>query len=82
MVLIIGRVATRPRPRTAATEQAGWLQFTRPAEYRGLKVPEVLLSGNHAQIEKMAPPTWPKDMVFAVGVNSDMNGSSSSRKSR
>jgi len=35
-----------------ATEQAGWPQFTRPAEYRGLKVPDVLLSGNHAQIEK------------------------------
>jgi len=26
--------------------------YTRPAEYRGLKVPEVLLSGNHAEIEK------------------------------
>jgi tRNA (guanine37-N1)-methyltransferase len=26
--------------------------FTRPAEYRGLKVPDVLLSGNHAEIEK------------------------------
>jgi tRNA (guanine37-N1)-methyltransferase len=26
-------------------------QYTRPAEYRGLKVPDVLLSGNHAQIE-------------------------------
>jgi tRNA (guanine37-N1)-methyltransferase len=27
-------------------------QFTRPAEFRGLKVPAVLLSGNHAEIEK------------------------------
>lgn len=26
-------------------------QYTRPAEYRGLQVPDVLLSGNHAQIE-------------------------------
>ncbi len=25
--------------------------YTRPAEYRGLQVPEVLLSGNHAEIE-------------------------------
>ena len=25
--------------------------YTRPAEYRGMKVPEVLLSGNHAEIE-------------------------------
>src|ERR1041384_7837073 len=24
-------------------------QYTRPAEFRGLRVPEVLLSGNHAQ---------------------------------
>jgi tRNA (guanine37-N1)-methyltransferase len=27
-------------------------QYTRPAEYRGLKPPEVLLSGNHAEIER------------------------------
>jgi tRNA (guanine37-N1)-methyltransferase len=25
-------------------------QYTRPAEFRGMKVPEILLSGNHAQI--------------------------------
>ena len=29
-------------------------QYTRPAEYRGMKVPEVLLSGNHSKISKMA----------------------------
>lgn len=27
-------------------------QYTRPVEYRGLKVPEVLRSGNHAEIDK------------------------------
>jgi len=27
-------------------------QYTRPAEFRGLKVPDVLLSGNHAEIAK------------------------------
>ena len=27
-------------------------QYTRPAEFRGMKVPDVLLSGNHAGIEK------------------------------
>ena len=27
-------------------------QYTRPAEYKGWKVPEVLLSGNHKEIEK------------------------------
>lgn len=30
--------------------------YTRPAEYRGMKVPEVLLSGNHAEIER-----WRRD---------------------
>jgi len=35
--------------------QTGWLDFphyTRPAEYRGMGVPEVLLSGNHGEIKK------------------------------
>jgi tRNA (guanine37-N1)-methyltransferase len=27
-------------------------QYTRPAEFRGLKVPEVLLSGNHEEIRR------------------------------
>jgi tRNA (guanine37-N1)-methyltransferase len=26
--------------------------YTRPAEFRGMKVPEVLLSGHHAEIEQ------------------------------
>ncbi|MBM3881259.1 MAG: tRNA (guanosine(37)-N1)-methyltransferase TrmD [Verrucomicrobia bacterium] len=33
----------------------GWLeypQYTRPAEFRGMKVPEILLSGHHAEIAK------------------------------
>ena len=33
-------------------------QYTRPAEFRGWQVPEVLLSGNHAQIAK-----WRKDQA-------------------
>ena len=33
--------------------------YTRPAEYKGLKVPEVLLSGNFAKIEK-----WREDMAY------------------
>ena len=27
-------------------------QYTRPEDYKGLKVPEVLLTGNHVEIEK------------------------------
>jgi tRNA (guanine37-N1)-methyltransferase len=34
-------------------------QYTRPAEYRGHSVPEVLLSGNHAKIEK-----WRKEQAL------------------
>ena len=33
------------------TDLLGHPQYTRPAEYRGLRVPEVLLSGNHREIE-------------------------------
>lgn len=35
--------------------------YTRPAEFSGVKVPEVLLSGNHAQIEK-----WRSEKGLAV----------------
>jgi tRNA (guanine37-N1)-methyltransferase len=34
------------------TTLLGFPQYTRPPEYRGLRVPEVLLSGNHAAIAK------------------------------
>ena len=35
-------------------------QYTRPPEFRGMKVPEVLLSGNHAEIER-----WRKEAAMA-----------------
>ena len=34
--------------------------YTRPPEFRGMKVPDVLLSGNHAEIER-----WRKDAALA-----------------
>jgi tRNA (guanine37-N1)-methyltransferase len=34
----------------ACASGGGYPQFTRPASWRGLQVPEVLLSGNHAEI--------------------------------
>lgn len=34
-------------------------QYTRPAEFRGMKVPDVLLNGNHAEIEK-----WRREMAL------------------
>jgi tRNA (guanine37-N1)-methyltransferase len=33
-------------------EMTGWPQYTRPAEYRGMSVPDVLLSGDHARIKQ------------------------------
>src|SRR5258707_6212050 len=35
-----------------SSERPGWPQFTRPAAYRGMSVPEVLLSGDHARIKQ------------------------------
>jgi tRNA (guanine37-N1)-methyltransferase len=35
-----------------ADELTGWPQFTRPAEFRGMKVPDVLLSGDHGRIRQ------------------------------
>ena len=34
-------------------------QYTRPAEYKGMKVPDVLLNGNHKEIEK-----WRKEKAL------------------
>jgi tRNA (guanine37-N1)-methyltransferase len=34
-------------------------QYTRPAEFRGWKIPDVLLSGNHAEIER-----WRKEQAI------------------
>jgi len=34
-------------------------QYTRPPEFRGMRVPDVLLSGNHAEIER-----WRKDAAL------------------
>lgn len=36
-------------------------QYTRPSEYRGMKVPDVLLSGNHAEIDK-----WRKSQSLKI----------------
>ena len=36
-------------------------QYTKPADYKGDKVPDVLLSGNHAQIEK-----WRREMAEKI----------------
>jgi len=38
--------------------------YTQPREFRGMEVPEVLLSGNHAEIEK-----WRKEKAFEKTLN-------------
>jgi len=43
---------------TFGGELAGCPQFTRPAEYRGMRVPDVLLSGDHARIRQ-----WRKEQA-------------------
>jgi tRNA (guanine37-N1)-methyltransferase len=35
-----------------ADDLTGWPQFTRPADFRGMTVPDVLLSGDHARINQ------------------------------
>jgi len=47
-----------------ATGLLEYPQYTRPPEYRGWTVPEVLLSGNHAQISK-----WHREQAIARTFN-------------
>ena len=61
MVLVDGIVRLIPgalgHPESSSQESfengvLDYPQYTRPPEYRGMKVPDVLLSGNHAEIEQ------------------------------
>tara|TARA_B100000809_G_scaffold241142_1_gene264071 strand:- start:873 stop:1610 length:738 start_codon:yes stop_codon:yes gene_type:complete len=61
MVLVDGIVRLLPgalgHPESSSRESfengvLDYPQYTRPPEYRGMKVPDVLLSGNHAEIEQ------------------------------
>src|SRR5215467_6638751 len=49
---VLGSEASLAQDAFAVGAGGGYPQFTRPAEWRGLNVPEVLLSGNHAAIER------------------------------
>ena len=51
-------------------------QYTRPAEFRGWKVPDVLLSGNHALIEK-----WRRNEAFleTLRIRPDLAGKMESK---
>ena len=52
--LLPGAMSTHEAASTDSFYDEGLLSppsYTRPAEYRGLRVPEVLLSGDHARVE-------------------------------
>jgi tRNA (guanine37-N1)-methyltransferase len=49
---VVGDQASLAQDAFAGAAAAGYPQFTRPAEWRGLRVPDVLLSGDHAAIER------------------------------
>ncbi len=49
---VIGREASHERDSFGADGLLDHPHYTRPAEFRGMRVPEVLLSGNHAEIER------------------------------
>ena len=49
---VIGNQASHERDSFGAEGQLDHPHYTRPAEFRGLRVPDVLLSGNHAEIER------------------------------
>jgi tRNA (guanine37-N1)-methyltransferase len=65
MVDAVSRLIPGVLPREAVQEESfsqGLLeypQYTRPEDFRGLKVPEVLLSGDHARIRK-----WREDQAY------------------
>jgi tRNA (guanine37-N1)-methyltransferase len=48
---VIGREESHERDSFGAEGLLDHPHYTRPAEFRGMAVPEVLLSGNHAEIE-------------------------------
>ena len=51
--------------------------YTRPAEFRGMKLPEVLLNGNHAEIEK-----WRKQKALekTTAIRKDLLGANGERE--
>jgi tRNA (guanine37-N1)-methyltransferase len=56
----LGREASARRESFAEGGILDYPQYTRPADFRGLRVPEVLLSGNHAEIAR-----WRRRMALA-----------------
>ncbi|CAI2199275.1 13434_t:CDS:2 [Funneliformis geosporum] len=49
---IPGAIQSTSFQQETTTSQLDFASYTRPAEYESLKVPEVLLSGDHAKIDQ------------------------------
>jgi tRNA (guanine37-N1)-methyltransferase len=49
---VIGKEESHERDSFADPDLLDHPHYTRPAEFRGMRVPETLLSGNHAEIER------------------------------
>lgn len=49
---VLGNAESNQDESHSVPGQLGFPQYTRPAEYKGWKVPDILLGGHHAEIEK------------------------------
>jgi tRNA (guanine37-N1)-methyltransferase len=58
---VVGNLDSLDADSFAASELLGPPQYTRPVEFRGMRVPEVLLSGDHAEIER-----WRREQALAT----------------
>lgn len=56
---VLGNEASTVAESFSDTSLLDWPQYTRPAEFRGWKVPEVLTGGNHAEIAR-----WRKEAAL------------------
>lgn len=69
MRLLPGVLGDEESAREDSFHEPGWIeypQYTRPVEFRGMRVPEVLLSGHHAEIAR-----WRQEQALARSRGSD-----------
>lgn len=57
---VIGKEESHRRDSFSEPDLLDHPHYTRPAEFRGMRVPEVLVSGNHAEIER-----WRREAALA-----------------
>ncbi len=58
---VVGNLDSLEADSFAESDLLGSPQYTRPPEFRGMRVPEVLLSGDHAEIER-----WRREQALAT----------------